>query len=383
MMQISRLFAVTKKELRAIRAEKTIILAILLQIFIAMFSSFLMVGLSAMYNPDMYKGISGIQYAVGYVDGGLYYKNDVSNLSNDIYAEGFELDFSLSNQRLYDLLELDSEFVPYHLDLETALASLQERKLAAVLYVPEPDPTGISALFLTLYTINNDMQSTVIEAKMQELFMQYERELRESKRSRLDSVPLPLDMGRARSGDFYEFLYLLLIPLLLFMPAIISAGLVIDLMTEEFSYKTLDILKTTPLEMNEAIWGKIIACILIIPIQSAAWLFLLAFNNIFVAHPLLLLVHVTLISSILIVIAAFLGLYYKDRTSAQLVFSALAVVLLMLALTLPYNPIHLVGMLATGRFHSFYFLLVAGELVFFLLLSGVLTRFIGRLTDEM
>jgi len=383
MIQISRLFAVTKKELRAIRAEKTIILAILLQIFIAMFSSFLMVGLSAMYNPDMYKGISGIQYAVGYVDAGLYYESDLSEVYSDLYAEGFELDFSLSNQRLYDLIEQDREFVPYHLDLETALASLQERKLAAVMYVPEPDPTGVSALFLTLYTIQNDLQSTVIEAKMQDLFMQYERELREFRSDRLDSVPLPLDMGRLRGGDFYEFLYLLLIPLLLFMPAIISAGLVVDLMTEEFSYKTLDILKTTPLTMSEAIWGKIAACILIIPIQSAAWLILLAFNQIFVAYPLLLLLHVTLISSILIVIAAFLGLYYKDRSSAQLVFSAFAVVLLMLALTLPYNPIHLAGMLSAGRFHPFYFLLIAGEFIFFLLLSGVFTRFIGRFTDDL
>jgi hypothetical protein len=55
----------------------------------------------------------------------------------------------------------------------------------------------------------------------------------------------------------------------------------------------------------------------------------------------------------------------------------------MLAITMPYNPIHLAGMLAAGRFHSFYFLLIAGEFVFFLLLSGVLTRFIGRFTDEM
>ena len=382
MIQISRMFAVTKKELRAIRAEKTIILAILLQVFIAMFSSFLMVGLSAMYNPDMYKSVSGIQYAVGFVDAGLYFESDLSEVYGSLYTEGVELDFTPSNQRLFDLLEEDREFVPYPMVLQTALASLQERKLAAVLYVPEPDPTGMSALFLTLYTINNDLQSTVIEAKMQELFMQYERELRELKIDRLESVPLPLDFGRGRGGDFYEFLYLLLIPLLLFMPAIISAGLVIDLMTEEFSYKTLDILKTTPLAMSEAMWGKILACILIIPVQSAAWLLLLSLNSINVAHPFLLIVHVTLISSILIVIAAFLGLFYKDRSSAQLVFSALAVVLLMLALALPYNPIHLAGMLSAGRFHSFYFLLIAGEFIFLLLISGIFTKCIGRFTDE-
>ena len=382
MIQISRLFAVTKKELRAIRAEKTIILAILLQVFIAMFSSFLMVGLSAMYNPDMYKSISGIQYAVGYVDAAAYYEGDLAELYADLYAEGYELDFSFSHERLYDLIEEDREFVPYQLDLETALASLQERKLAAVLYVPEPDPTGQSALFLTLYTIQNDMQSTVIEAKMQDLFMKYEKELREMNIDRLDSVPTSLETGRMRGGDFYEFLYLLLIPLLLFMPAIISSGLVVDLITEEFSYKTFDILKTTPLAMSEAIWGKVFACILIVPIQASAWLTLLACNGISTANPLLILAHVTLISSILIVIAGLLGMFYKDRSSAQLVFSALAVVLLMSALMFPYNPIHLAGMLAAGRFSSLYFLLIIGEFAFFLLLSGAFTWCIDRFTEE-
>ena len=380
MIQISRLSAITRKELRAIQAEKTIIFAILLQIFIAMFSSFLMVGLSAMYNPDMYKSISGIQYAIGYVDAGIYYEEDLAEEYGNF--EGFELDFSLSHERLYDLIEEDREFVPYQMDLETALASLQERKLAAVLYVPEPDPTGQSALFLTLYTIQNDMQSTVIEAKMQDLFMKYEEELREMKSDRLDSIPVSLEIGGKRGGDFYEFLYLLLIPLLLFMPAIISAGLIIDLITEEFSYKTLDVLKTTPLLMSEAIWGKILACILIIPIQASAWLALLALNGIFTAHPLFILAHVTVVSSILIVISAFLGIYYKDRSSAQLVFSALAVTLLMLALTFPYNPIHLVGMLAAGHFSSLYILIIMGQFIFFLLLSWIFTRCIDWFAEE-
>lgn len=48
--------------------------------------------------------------------------------------------------------------------------------------------------------------------------------------------------GRSRSrsqlppeGDFFEFVFGLLIPLLVFMPAIIASALVIDLITEESS----------------------------------------------------------------------------------------------------------------------------------------------------
>jgi ABC-type Na+ efflux pump permease subunit len=167
------------------------------------------------------------------------------------------------------------------------------------------------------------------------------------------------------------------------MPAIISSGLVIDLVTEEISFKTLETLKTTPLLMSEAVWGKILACTFIIPVQSTAWLILLALNKIFTAQPLLILIHVTLVSSILIVIAAFIGLYYKDRSSSQLVFSALTVVLLMISLMVVYNPIHLTGMLAAGRFNAAYLLIVAAEAIVLLLLSWILERCVNRFTAEV
>jgi len=40
------------RELSGLRAEKTILLAIAIQLFIAAFSSFLVVGLVSMYDPD-------------------------------------------------------------------------------------------------------------------------------------------------------------------------------------------------------------------------------------------------------------------------------------------------------------------------------------------
>ena len=46
------IWIMARKELSGINYEKTILFAILLQLFVAMFSSFLMVGLTSMYDPS-------------------------------------------------------------------------------------------------------------------------------------------------------------------------------------------------------------------------------------------------------------------------------------------------------------------------------------------
>lgn len=45
-----------RKELRSVLDEKTIVLAITIQLFIAAFSSFLVIGLVAMYDPASVRG---------------------------------------------------------------------------------------------------------------------------------------------------------------------------------------------------------------------------------------------------------------------------------------------------------------------------------------
>ncbi len=59
-MKARHLSIVAKKEFRGLFNERTILLAVLLQLFIAMFSSFLMVGLTSMYDPtSLSKRITG------------------------------------------------------------------------------------------------------------------------------------------------------------------------------------------------------------------------------------------------------------------------------------------------------------------------------------
>ena len=65
-MKARHLSIIAKKEFRGLFNERTILLAVLLQLFIALFSSFLMVGLTSMYDPSSLSKYSRFRYNVAY-----------------------------------------------------------------------------------------------------------------------------------------------------------------------------------------------------------------------------------------------------------------------------------------------------------------------------
>lgn len=321
-MNGKNLWLVMKKDLAGLSKERTIVLAILLQLFVAMFSSFLMVGLTSMYDPGALSRYSRVRYGIGYA-------GEVSPLE--------------------DLLGEDRQFRVYRMDLSQAVASLGERKLAAVIYVPDTDPDGQDPVKITLYTLQNDIQAAVVEVKLKEVLLRYEEDLREMRVERLDILPISLNFPEnTRTSDFYEFIYGLLIPLLLFMPAIISAALIIDLITEEYQHHTLETLLSTPMMMTEVVWGKILACLILVPAQAGTWLILLTANRIPVQNIPQILIQVISFSLVLILIGAITALHYRERTSAQFIFSTAIVVLMLFVLAFPDNPLNLIALLATG-----------------------------------
>jgi ABC-2 type transport system permease protein len=321
-MKGRHLSIIVKKEFRGLLNERTILLAVLLQLFIAMFSSFLMVGLTSMYDPSSLSKYSRFKYSVAYC-------------GND--------------SGLRDYLDRSSDFNVYGMELSPAVAALKERKLAAVIWVPDTAPDADDPVKITLYSLQNDLQSAIVNVKLKEIFLKYEKDLRGVRSARLSEQPIPLQIPVARGGgDFYEFVYGLLIPLLLFMPAIIASALVIDLITEEYQHETLETLIATPVTFAEVVWGKVLACELLIPLQAGAWLLLLLINGIAIQNVPLILLQVTLASLIPILLGALTALHYRERTSAQFIFSTALVVVILFVLALPANPLNLLTRLAVG-----------------------------------
>ncbi len=321
-MNAGHIWLVMKKDLKGLGHERTILLAILLQLFIALFSSFLMVGLTSMYDPSALSQYSHYQYPIGY---------------------------SGSDSDLKTLLRQNQGLRVYDMDLSTALQALKERKLAAVVYVPDTRPDATDPVKITLYTIQNDLQAAVVDVKLKDVFTNYETELRQVRAARLDQLPVPLTVpATTGASSFYEFVYGLLIPLLVLMPAIISSALVIDLITEEYQNNTLETLLSTPIGLHEILWGKVAAALILVPVQAGAWLILLMLNGIYVSGPLQILLQVTAVAAFLILIGTITALYYRERTAAQFVYSTAIVVVLLFALALPGNPLNIIAQLAVG-----------------------------------
>jgi ABC-type Na+ efflux pump permease subunit len=326
-----------RKEFRGLFNERTILLAVLLQLFIAMFSSFLMVGLTSMYDPSSLSKYSRFRYSVGYC-------------GND--------------SGLRDYLDRSPDFTVYGMELSPAVAALKERKLAAVIYVPDTAPDADDPVKITLYSLQNDLQSAIVNVKLKDIFLKYEKDLRGVRVARLSEQPIPLRIPAARGGgDFYEFVYGLLIPLLLFMPAIIASALVIDLITEEYQHETLETLISTPVTFAEVVWGKVLACELLIPLQAGAWLLLLMINGIAIENVPLILVQVTLTSFLPILVGALTALHYRERTSAQFIFSTALVVVILFVLALPANPLNILTRLAVGTAGIEQWIVLAGVIV--------------------
>ena len=350
---------VAKKELLGLSSEKTIVFAILLQVFIAMFSSFMMVGLTAMYDPEAIEGYSTVTYGVGYAG---------------------------ADSALIGEFEKRDDLILHRMDLGQALAALRDRKVSAAVYVPETPPDAEEPVMVTLYLIQNDLQSSVINVKIKEVLQGYEKELREVRADRMTAFPVELNFPDSGGGEnFFEFVYGLLIPLLVLLPAIVSAALIIDLITEEYQRRTLETLMSTPVTFAEMIWGKVAACEILVPVQAGAWLLLLGFNGIAVDNAAAILLHASVGGLFLILLGALVALHYRERTSAQFIFSTALVVVFLLVMAVPYNPLNLMVRLAVdtvGPVHWLILALVAGATA--LLGWGVTAyaRRVGEATPE-
>jgi ABC-type Na+ efflux pump permease subunit len=353
-MKMRHLAIIAKKEFRGLLNERTILLAILLQLFIALFSSFLMVGLSSMYDPSSLSKYSRFRYTVAY--GG-------------------------NDSQVLDYLMTSKDFRVYRMNLSDGVAALRERKLSAVIWVPDTLPSAQEPVKITMYTIANDIQSAVVGVKLKDIFSRYESDLRAIRADRLQDRPVPLNVPKAAGGEFFEFIYGILIPLLAFMPAVIASALVIDLLTEEYQHETLETLISTPVTFSEVVWGKVLACELMVPVQAGAWLLLLMVNGIAIGNACLILLQVSVVSFIPILLGTLTALYYRERTAAQFIFSTALVAVMLFVLSLPVNPLNLLTRLAIGTAGMEQWIVLGVTVVLLLALGYVTHRYaeiVGR-----
>lgn len=305
-------------------------LAVLIQLFIAAFSSFLLVGLVSLYAP-------------GAIPGGI-----AIGVTGDA---GADLTAAIEDEGDWELRAYDSR--------EEARAAFDDRSVDAVFVAEEQDSGAVS---VEAMVPDESVRSTVIVVAVRNALQAYERDRREALSKNLDRQPLSLPDVPDGSPTF-TFTYTVLIPLLAVLPAFISGSVAADTITEELDAGTLSLLLVTPTSAAEVVDGKALATIALAPIQTAAWLALLWWNGTAIANPLAIVAFVAALTILLVTIGIGVAIRFPTRQSAQLLYSLLVLLVFGLAALLPESPPNTVAKLALGTASPLTYWLVAGYLI--------------------
>ena len=307
---------VARREFDSLSREKTIVLALLIQLFIAAFSSFLLVGLVSLYDPGATTG-GGVTIGVA------------GNASHDLVS-------TVDGEGPWTLREYES--VP------RVRTAFQSGRLDAV-FVATRQSNG--RVHVETDVPDESVRSTVVVVQVRDALSAYERKRRVALSDRLVHDPLPVPDVPDVPPTF-GFSYTVLLPMLLFLPVFISGSVAADSLTEEIDAGTLALLRVTPLSPTAIVDGKMATMVAIAPAQAGLWLLLLRLNGTPIANPLPLLAIVTAAAALLVAVGAGLALAFRERRSTQLVYSLFVLLAFALSALLPESPPNTVARLAIG-----------------------------------
>lgn len=305
---------VARRELASLKSEKTIILAILIQLFVAAFSSFLVVGLVSLYDPGAVSNDVSISVGVS------------GNASDDLAAVVGERD------------SLRAVQFPSH---ERAMNEFRAGEVNAVLRA-QRTPDGQTAV--TAIAPESGFRSTFVVVQLKEVLTAYERSERRQLESSLVNEPVPLP-SRARSSPYFGFTYTVLIPLLMFLPVFISGSIAVDSIAEEIERGTFELLRVTPLSLTDIVDGKIVAMALLVPLQAGTWLALLSANGTSISNPFEVLALVSAFAVAVVAMGVAIALRFGDRERSQFVYSLGILVIFSVTYLLPESPANTVAKL--------------------------------------
>jgi ABC-type Na+ efflux pump permease subunit len=340
---------VARRELSVLRREKTIVLALLIQLFIAAFSSFLVVGLVSLYAP-------------GEVDGYTVEVALTGDATDDLLAAAEEADGIRAQ--------------PYSTQ-SAARDAFDRGEVAAVLAAERRD----GQVHVDAVAPTSNVQTTVIVVQLRKTLRAYERAERIDRATNLETEILAL-APEPRSSPYYGFTYTVLVALLLFLPVFVSGSIVVDSLTEEFDRGTFELLRVAPVSVREILEGKLLTGVVLAPAQAALWLALLSLNGTPVHAPGRLLALVTALTLLVVVLGVAVSLPVGSRRAAQSLYSLGTLTLFAIATLSPGDPVNTVALLAIGSAGATQTATVAGYLVLGVLALWGLRRVLNGQTAE-
>jgi ABC-type Na+ efflux pump permease subunit len=337
------------RELRVLSAEKTIVLALGIQLFIAAFSSFLVVGIVSVYDP-------------GPAAASLEPVGITGEDADDLAAV-------VRDQPGIRVREYPTR--------AAASAGFADGDVRAVLVA---DRQGGRTLVRAVAP-ESELRTTLTVVQIRDAMRAYERTERASRADSLSVQPLRLP-PEASTSPYYGFTYTVLVPLLLFLPVFISGSIAVDSLTEEVDRGTLELLRVAPVSMADIVDGKLLAAAGLAPLQAALWLGLLWANGTAVANPVALLVLVAALALAVTGLGAAVALLAPDRRAAQFLYSTGVLLLFGGTTLLPADPANAVALLSVDSATTGTYLSLAGFTVAAVAVYLGVRVLVGRVDPE-
>ncbi len=317
---------IIKKELKSLLNEKTLLLAIIVQLLIASFSSLLVIGLASFFDPSSLD------------------RYDVPKANVGIVGQG----------ELRQFIEKGNVHPHYYPDLDLALSAFYKNRIDAIVVIPKERSDGNGIIDVTIYLPKSDIRGTFVTLQIKESLEEYEGYVRDIRGERIgfESTKLYVNELPGKTSTYFEFIYGILIPLLVFTPVFISGGLIIDMLTEEYERKTLDLLLVSPLSFSDIMNGKMITAVIIVPAQALLWLLLLGLNGVVINNIGFILLISGIIASIVVIVGAIIAIKYKKRMVAQYLYSLILILLFFTGYLVVDSPFNLVTRLSADSIGS-------------------------------
>jgi ABC-type Na+ efflux pump permease subunit len=343
---------IARRELGSLRKEKTIVLALALQLFIAAFSSFLVVGLVSLYDPGQ----------VG----------------------GAEVDVAVTGDAAEDLIRASEEVrgvdAQFYRSEETAIRAFQEYRATGIDAVIVAE-TRDERVFVRAVAPDSNVQTTVVVVQLRDVLRSFERAERTDRAAFLTSTPLELP-PETDSSPYFGFTYTILLPLLLVLPVFISGSITVDSVTEEIDRGTLELLRVAPVTLHDVVDGKLAAAAGLAPIQAGLWIVLLELNGTSVANATALVALVAGLALLVCGLGAAVALVSPDRRAAQFLYSIAVLFVIGGTTLLPHGPVTAAARLGIGSPATADFLAVAGVAVLAIAVYLGLHRLVDRVDAD-
>lgn len=323
--------AIALRDFTSLRREKTIVLALLVQIIVASFSSFLVVGLVSVYSDD---STADTRHSVTIIN-----EADDNVIGQALRAESAFIDRGIQSR-------------------EEATTLIKESELDGAILIQETDD---GVYDVTVYAPDGALQTTVLISDVKGVLESVERDTRVQRAGDIGFVEYPGE--ESVPNPYFSFTYTVLLPLLVFLPVFLSGGIVVDTITEEVESGTLELLRAAPVSVRDILSAKLLVAILLAPSQVLLWLGLLLLNDIPIYQPGALLVYVLAATLLFVALGASTALRFPERRQAQLIYSVGLVGIFSVASILPESPPNTIARLAVGSATTQTYAVAGGTLV--------------------